>query len=90
MKALTTPSAVDGPNPSRMTDFYDDYLRAYTSEPPPPMPRGVARRNTSRRNQEDEDEEGYASGEDFDGPSRSKLNTIRIRVSSVFSIQKLN
>jgi hypothetical protein len=54
------------------------------------MPRGVARRNTSRRNQEDEDEEGYASGEDFDGPSRSKLNTIRIRVSSVFSIQQLN
>ncbi|KAJ7858268.1 NADPH oxidase regulator NoxR [Mycena olivaceomarginata] len=48
--------------------------------PPPPMPRGVARRNTSRRNQEDEDEEGYASGEDFDGPSRSKLNTIRIRI----------
>ncbi|KAJ7355201.1 NADPH oxidase regulator NoxR [Mycena albidolilacea] len=68
------PSQVDRLNPGRMTDFYDDYLGAYTT------PWGVPRRNTSRRNQEDEDEEGYASGEDFDGPSRSKLNTIRIRI----------
>ncbi|KAJ6586043.1 hypothetical protein B0H19DRAFT_926896 [Mycena capillaripes] len=89
------PPAQDDPNPSRMTQFYDDYLDAYTDEPPPPMPNTsqpnrVQRSGTrgtppsgyrSRRNQEEE--EGYVSGEDFDRPFRSKLNTIRIRVGLI-------
>jgi hypothetical protein len=97
-----------------MTEFYDDYLDAYTDGPQPPKPntsqpnliqrsetrgtppsgyapglyegavtRRVTRRITNRRNQEEEEEEGYVSGEDFDGPFRSKLNLIRIRVGPV-------
>ncbi|KAJ7714933.1 hypothetical protein B0H14DRAFT_3522854 [Mycena olivaceomarginata] len=122
-----------GPNPSRLTEIYDDYLDAYNDEPPPPMPaappqqpdrvaawarsnangapaastpqqgafvqragtrsapgssyapssygggsvrRRVTRRNTSRRSAYEEEEEGYASGEDFDGP----FELIKIRV----------
>jgi hypothetical protein len=125
--------AEGGPNPSRLTEIYDDYLDSYNDEPPPPMPsapqqpdrvaawarsnangapqsaaqqggfvarsgsrsapgssyapssygggsvrRRVTRRNTSRRIQSayEEEEEGYASGEDFDGP----FELIKIRV----------
>ncbi|KAJ7930534.1 NADPH oxidase regulator NoxR [Mycena leptocephala] len=107
------PLAQDGPSSSRMTEFYDDYLDAYTDGPQPPKPntsqpnliqrsetrgtppsgyapglyegavtRRVTRRITNQRNQEEEEEEeeGYVSGEDFDGPFRSKLNLIRIRI----------
>ncbi|KAJ7128987.1 NADPH oxidase regulator NoxR [Mycena crocata] len=126
------PMAAAPPPPtkaSRLTEIYDDYLDAYTDEPPPPMPnappdrvaqwarsnaspnsatppsafvqrsgtrsaptsnyapssygggsvrRRVTRRNTSRRIQSayEEEEEGYASGEDFDGP----FELIKIRV----------
>ncbi|KAJ7350408.1 NADPH oxidase regulator NoxR [Mycena albidolilacea] len=127
------PAKDGGPNPSRLTEIYDDYLDAYNDEPPPPMPnappqqpdrvaawarsnangapaastpqqgafvqragtrsapgssyapssygggsvrRRVTRRNTSRRSAYEEEEEGYASGEDFDGP----FELIKIRV----------
>ncbi|KAF7362155.1 P-type phospholipid transporter [Mycena venus] len=35
---LNTAPAEGGPNPSRLTEIYDDYLDSYNDEPPPPMP----------------------------------------------------
>ncbi|KAK7057495.1 P-type phospholipid transporter [Favolaschia claudopus] len=123
------PAKEVAPNPSRLTEIYDDYLDSYNDEPPPPMPaapqgdrvaawarsnanappasagafvqrsgtrsapgssyapssyggggsvrRRVTRRNTRRiQSAYEEEEEGYASGEDFDGP----FELIKIRV----------